>query len=189
MEIHIKTTVRFHLNHVQMIKYITPVKTNAVKKMSKGIHCFCKCTLVQPPWKSIFSLQEIESVYLQTHLYHSWICIQTILPEGHFLKYVHSDFIHNSQKLLYLWELLLIDDPCGRAHLTGSSATTGPVVMGARRHQTKQASKQHSSMVSTFMFLPWVSAQLLWLIGYGMNLFLQNLLLVMMSYHSSRNST
>lgn len=31
-----------------------------------------------------------------------------------FFKYVHSDFIHNSQKLLYLWELLLIDDPCGK---------------------------------------------------------------------------
>lgn len=77
--------------------------TNAVRKTEQGgplllqVH-ICTATVEI----NIQSLENWESVYFQTHLYHSWICTQTILPEGHFLKYVHSDFMHNSQKLLYL---------------------------------------------------------------------------------------
>lgn len=36
MEIHIKTTVRFHLNPVRMVKYITTMKTNAGKDTEQG---------------------------------------------------------------------------------------------------------------------------------------------------------
>lgn len=63
---------------------------------------------------NIQSSENWEAVYLQNHLYHCWICTQKILPEGHFLKYVHSDFVHNSLKLLYLWESVWIDDSCGK---------------------------------------------------------------------------
>ena len=36
MEVHIKTTMRFHLNAFRIVKYITTMKTNAGKDMEQG---------------------------------------------------------------------------------------------------------------------------------------------------------
>lgn len=46
MELHIKTTMRFHLNPVRMVKYITTMKTNAVKDIgTRGFIAFVSTQL------------------------------------------------------------------------------------------------------------------------------------------------
>ena len=60
MKIHIKTTVRFHCNHVRMVKYITTMTTKAGKDMEQGNSLLLQVHTVQPLWQSVFILQKIE---------------------------------------------------------------------------------------------------------------------------------
>lgn len=63
----IKTTLRFHLNPVKMVKIITKFKCkNGCGEKDTLIYCWRECVLVQPVWKYIYIFfQVIKGVTLE----------------------------------------------------------------------------------------------------------------------------
>ena len=74
MELHVKTTMRFlHLNPVRMVKYITTMKTNAVKDMGTRRFIAFVSTQLHSHVESIFSLQKTENQSISRPTYSTLV--------------------------------------------------------------------------------------------------------------------
>ena len=99
-EMHIKTTLRFHLTPVRMakIKYSDDSRC-WLKCGERGtlLHCWWGCKLVQPLWKSVWRFLR----KLKTQLFQSAQIPQRCsnIQQRHMHHHVHSSPIYNIQKL------------------------------------------------------------------------------------------
>ena len=104
-EMHIKTTMRYHLTSVRM----AVIKKNTNNNCWQGcgeketfVHCWCECKLVQPLWKTVWRL--LKKIKNRTTIWSINPTSGYISRENeisiskrylHF--YIHCSIIHNSQ--------------------------------------------------------------------------------------------
>ena len=78
-EIHIKTTLRYHLTPARMAIIKNPTNNKCYRGCGeKGtpVHCWWDCKLVQPLWKVVWRCLRKLNIELPFDPFHSWASIQ-----------------------------------------------------------------------------------------------------------------
>lgn len=100
-ELQIKMTLRSHFAPIRMTQILKLKQEHMLARMSL-LHCWWECKLVQPHQNQYGSFSEnVNSFTLRpSYTAHKHIPkIHSTIIQGHELHYVHSSFIHNSQKM------------------------------------------------------------------------------------------